>query len=103
MFKAGDSLEKLSINKDDYIRKLVNQKIYRADFSLLAKAAFYGVNYDVSIKEISNMRTNIRKHYFDLLLSNMSIVRKLELTCFVINYDFSSYVIKNIKVISGGR
>ena len=76
----------------------MKQKRDRSDFSLLAKIAYYGIeNEEEFQKEINVMKKNIRKNYFGLLFSNMSIIRKIQLTCFVINYDFSRKIIGLIK------
>lgn len=98
LIEACDDLVYYSKDKSDKIKKLVKQKRDRSDFSLLAKIAYYGVENEKEFeKEIKTMKQNIRKNYFELLFSNMSIIRKIQLTCFVINYDFSRKIIGLIK------
>ena len=104
---ACDDLERLGKTKNKTIKKLIKQKRDRSDFSLLAKIAYYGLENEIDFKdEIELMKKNIRNNYFELLLSNMSLVRKVQLTCFVINYDFSRKMInfiQNLKLKRGTK
>ena len=98
LITACEQLEKLSNNKSDKIKKLVKIKKDRSDFSLLAKIAFYGFKDKNDYrKDIKKMISNIRKNYFELMLSNMSFIRKIQLTAFVINYNFSKKCINFLK------
>jgi len=95
---ACDDLDRMAKNKSNQIKKLIKQKRDRSDFSLLAKIAYYGLEKENEFEEeIEQMKKNIRNNYFELLFSNMSVIRKIQLTCFVINYDFSKKMINLIK------
>lgn len=98
LITACEYLEKLSSKKNNKIKKLVKIKKDRSDFSLLAKIAFYGEKDGKNYQEdITRMIKNIRKNYWELMFSNMNFIRKMQLTAFVINYNFSRKCITFLK------
>lgn len=100
---ACDELMNKTKNKNCKIRKLVKEKRDRCDFSLLAKIAYYGIdNEEKYQEEIGKMIKNIRKNYFELIKTNMKFIRKIQLTFFVINYNFMRKTYKLIhKLLKG--
>ena len=102
LFDACDDLADYSKNKSKEIQKLIKEKRDRSDFSLLAKIAYYGAENETEFQdEIQQMKKNIRNNYLELIFTNMSLIRKIQLTCFVINYDFTKKMINFIRKLKG--
>lgn len=95
---ACDELIQLSENENQQIKKMVKEKRDRTDFSLLAKIAYYGIKDNENYEdEIKKMLKRLRKNYIELMFTNMKIVRKIQLTFFVVNYSIVRKLMRYIR------
>lgn len=95
---ACDELIQLSKNENQRIKKMVKEKRDRTDFSLLAKIAYYGIKGDENYEEeIKKMLKRLRKNYVELMFTNMKIIRKVQLTFFIINYNVVRKLMKFVR------
>jgi glycosyltransferase involved in cell wall biosynthesis len=72
-------------DQSNNIKELAAAKVARCYFSLLAKATFYGIASEINEEEIKYLYHEMRKNYWKLALSPMSINRKLAMTVLMIN------------------
>ena len=95
LLKACDEIIELSKDKGKNIKKYAKIKRARSDFSLLAKLAYYGAEEKIDVKSIAKKLTkNIRKNYFLLIFSPISINRKILITIFAVNYKIIEIPLK---------
>lgn len=89
MFNAYQELRELTQKEGPVIRKMVTIINARADFSLLAKIAMYGIaDETLDKKQIIRRHTRLlRKNYFLLLFSSLPWSRKIMMTLLCLNYN----------------
>lgn len=87
------------------IVKLAKMKWARAYYSLLVKIILYGTNYDENQLDIimNDFLIILRKNYFLLLRSPMSISRKFIMTILCINPQFLKNMYAFISKLKGGK
>lgn len=94
---ACDEIIKLVSNDYPQFLELAKQRRYRANFTLLAKLAYFGsAPNNTNIEEQQKtLLKEIRKNYFNLVASPiLSLSRKLMISVMCINYDFFRFAIK---------
>lgn len=78
------------------IQKLIEIKLFRSYFSLLAKIAYFGFDFNINKKMqneiIKFLLRHLRKHYFQLLFSKIALNRKIIITIFCLNYHQIYYL-----------
>lgn len=98
LIKASQELCDLSIGcNDPRIRELAQIKLGRSYFSLLARAAKYGVSSDVSSYDLSFLKLQLRRVYVRLLKSPMPLNRKMLATLCCIDYRILTRLLRLIK------
>lgn len=102
VFMVTQELVKLAEETgDEKIIELAKMKDARTDFSLLARAAKYGIDersIENSDELIRKLQTRLKKNLGILLRSPMSSSRKILATAFVINYDISRSIIRFLNI-----
>lgn len=94
---ACDKLIELSSSESfGKIKEYVKIKVARSDFSLLAKAALYGVDTTQINKKktIATLTSRLRKNWKMLMKSSIPLNRKIMITAFCCNYNLVSFPIK---------
>lgn len=85
---------------DAEIIELAKMKEARSDFSLLTRAALYGMEIVNGRELTSAMLKRLRCNYLLLMKSPMSVLRKILLTGYIVNYRITSNL---MKLILGGK
>lgn len=75
----------------------------RTAFSLLSKAAFYGISDEIDGKQIDALIQEHRKNFPVLLKAPLPLSRKLASIAFAINFQFAKNLISCYKHISRGK
>lgn len=99
---ASSRLKELSCNESyGRINHYVKIKASRSYFSLLAKAAFYGVDEtQINKKETINyLTTELRKNWGKLMKSPIHLNRKLLMTLFCCNFKSMEFLVRTYKLI----
>lgn len=100
LLNAAEELCELSkAHNNNKLVELADTKLARSYFSLLSKAAIGGTSNDISEQNIRNLILKLRKNYVLLMKSPMPINRKILVTTYCINYNFSLKIIKIIRKI----
>ena len=101
MFEAYKQFKELTQNSNPIIKRMVRIINARADFSLLAKIARYGIADDsLNKKQIIYKHIRLlRKNYFLLLSSSMPFNRKLMMTLLCLNYHCLALPLSFYKIL----
>lgn len=75
----------------------------RTAFSLLSKAAFYGISDEIDRTQIDTLIKEHRKNLPTLLKGPIPLSRKIISVAFAINFHFAENLISCYKKISGGK
>ena len=82
-------------DKEIYKAALIFRK--RADFSILCRIALGGdMNNQDLIYKKNELLKNLRKNYFELIISSIPISRKLLMTSICINFNYTSKIMRFI-------
>lgn len=106
-FELYDSAEILyqlcAYQKNKRTQFLGKVKKARTAFSLLSKAAFYGISDEIDGKQIEILIKENRKNLPVLLKAPLPLSRKLASIAFAANFHFAKNLISCYKKISGGK
>ena len=75
----------------------------RTAFSLLSKAAFYGISDEIDKAQIDTLIQENRRNLPILLKAPLPLSRKITTIAFAINFHFAKNLISCYKKISGGK
>lgn len=104
LYESADVLLKLTQNeKNERIRFLGKVKQARTAFSLLSKAAFYGISDEISSDTIKQLIKENRHNLPTLLKAPLSLSRKLVAINLAISFPLTKVLVQVYKKISGGR
>lgn len=68
---------------------------YRADFGILCKMSMLPKKDTAEFKtEKTELLSNLKKHYIKLMRASIPISRKILISCFCVNYEFSSTMMR---------
>ncbi len=101
LYESAEVLYNLA-DKENYgdIRFLGKVKKARTAFSLLCKAAYYGVANDISSTDIKMLVTEHRRNLFTLLKAPMPISRKIAAVFLAVNFKLTKALVSVYKTIS---
>lgn len=104
LYESAEVLYQLcDCQKNKRTQFLGKVKKARTAFSLLSKAAFYGISDEIDSKQIDILINENRKNLPILLKAPLPLSRKLASIAFAINFNFAKNLISYYKKISGGK
>lgn len=95
-----EKILKLTMTENKKIQRNMKHRRYRANFTLLAKLAYYGVQGEIhDIKERTDeLVCELRRNYLALMVSPIiQINRKIMITIVCINYNLFKFLVKHLK------
>lgn len=104
LYESAEVLYRLcACQKNKRTQFLGKVKKARTAFSLLSKAAFYGISDEIDSTRIDALIKENRRNLPVLLKAPLPLSRKLALMAFAINFHFAKNLISCYKHISGGK
>lgn len=104
LYESAEVLYQLcDCQKNKRTQFLGKVKKARTAFSLLSKAAFYGISDEIDSKQIDILINENRKNLPILLKAPLPLSRKLASIAFAINFNFAKNLISYYKKISRGK
>lgn len=114
-FQSGNSLSSGIIKKEDFdilessnilvklsnmseskkVKKYANIANIRPYFSILTRMLLYGTTNEINDKNVEEICVlKLKKHYLNFITSPLKFDRKVMITCYCINYNFTKKIIQ---------